>query len=340
KNMYFSEFNDLIFRPNLNNSIISLTLLQASKTDLLMALATIFEQLKAYPKRLRRTEKEAFLQEAIQLFDSWGYKTRRLEKKGKIWTSINLETKVTSPEFIILAHYDTPIMLPPWIEPFVRIFGHTRPFLLSVVLLLFFALVIYLPGKIFAITAILLGLSFLLMLLPNPKNYNDNTSGVLGLLSIAEQLKNIPKAKKRVKFVLVDNEEMILTGAEHLRDSWEEEGASFGDARILSLDCIGWGKQPVIIRNGPSYVGVELLSIFQEEKPESKLVNMGLMPLNDNYIFRDSGAVLVSYMDKAALKNSYYIKNIHSIFDKRLDLNKIKWITDNILEYMKRQDAF
>ncbi|MEL6718690.1 MAG: M28 family peptidase [Bacteroidota bacterium] len=304
-----------------------------------MALATIFEQLKAYPKRFRRAEKEAFLEAAEQLFKDWGYKTQRLEKTGKIWTSVNLETKVKSPEFIILAHYDTPTMLPPWFEPFIRIFGHTRPFVLSLILLAFFALLIYLPGKIFAIIAIVIGLSFLMILLPNPKNYNDNTSGVLGLLSLAEELKDIARAKCRVKFVLVDNEEMVLTGAEHLRDIWEEEGASFGDARILSLDCIGWGKQPVIIRNGPSYVGVELLSIFQEEKPESKLVNMGFMPLNDNYIFRDSGAVLVSYMNKASIKNSYYIKNIHSIFDKRIDLNQVKWIVDNILEYMKRQDV-
>jgi len=156
-----------------------------------MALATIFELLKAYPKRFRRTEKEAFLQAATQLLENWGYKTRQLEKQGKIWTSVNLETKVKNPEFIILAHYDTPTMLPPWFEPFIRIFGHTRPFLLSIVLLVFFALLIYLPGKVFAILAIVIGLSFLMILLPNPKNYNDNTSGVLGLLSLAEQLKDV-----------------------------------------------------------------------------------------------------------------------------------------------------
>ncbi|MEM9848169.1 MAG: M28 family peptidase [Bacteroidota bacterium] len=301
------------------------------------ALQDLYDQLKAHPKRFKRPEKEAFLNMATDLLRNWGYQTSRLETKGKIWTSVNIETKCKNPEFIIMAHYDTPTMLPPWFEIFVRIFGHTRPILMTLALLVFLFIVVIIPGKIAAIIAIVIGLSFLLFLLPNPRNLNDNTSGVLGLLYLAKRLEAFPKAQRKVKFVLVDNEEMLLTGAEHLRDQWEADSIPFEEARIIALDCIAWGSTPIIVRNGASYVGNELLRVFQEERPEAQLLNMGLLPMNDNYVFRDAGAILVAFMDKAMIKNSYYIKNIHSVFDRKLDLNKVKWITDNIFEYMGRE---
>lgn len=303
------------------------------------SLQSLFKLLKTHPKRFKRTEKELFLKEIEQLFSDWGYSYQRKEKQGKIWKSINLTTKVRDPKFIIMAHYDTPTMLPPWVEIFVRIFGHTRPVFLSLAIFLMLFLLIIIPGKIAAILAIAIGLSFLFLLIPNPKNLNDNSSGVLGLLALAQQLKDDKKAQKNVQFVLLDNEEFILTGAEHLRDIWEDEETSFEDARIISLDCIGWGSRPIIIRNGASYVGNELIDIFQEERSDAQLINMGLIPLNDNYVFRDAGAVLVAFMDEAKWKNGFYIKNIHSFFDRKIDLNNIKWIVDNLLEYMKREKA-
>lgn len=300
-------------------------------------LDQLYKTVEQHPRRFKRAEKEAFIDETNLLLEDWNYKTTRTECKSKFWTSVHLETEVEEAEFIFMAHYDTPTMLPPWIELLSRLFGQTRPLLLSLAIGLMVVVPFLLPGTIALIIGIVLSLSLLLLLVPNPKNLNDNTSGVLGLLHLAEQLKDSPSARKKVKFVLVDNEEMMLVGSTQLRDHWEGKGFDFERSRIVCLDCIGWGDVPVIIRNGVSYVGNELIDIFREEQPESQLLNLGLLPLNDNYVFRDAGAVLVSRMKKTWWKGGFYIPNIHSVFDKRLDMNQIEWVVRNLLVYLKEE---
>ncbi|NJL74811.1 MAG: hypothetical protein HC892_07010 [Saprospiraceae bacterium] len=82
-------------------------------------------------------------------------------------------------------------------------------------------------------------------------------------------------------------------------------------------------------------VADELLSIFQKDKKESQAINMGWIPLNDNYVFKEEGAVLLAYMNPTiGWKGGYYIKNIHSPLDVKTDLNKIKWMTDQVSDYI------
>jgi hypothetical protein len=297
----------------------------------------IFQSLRNHHKRLTREEKDAFLDDAQTLLEDWDYKVKRVTTAGRLRSSVHLETEVKEAECIVMAHYDTPTMMPPWIELLVRWLGHTRPLLLSLAILLVVIIPFLLPGKVFVWIALIVGLSLLIFLIPNPKNLNDNTSGVLGLLDLAQQLNAFPSAKKKVKFVLVDNEEWMLLGASQLRKQWLEAGFVFDESRIICLDCIGWGDVPVIIRNGASHVGNELIDVFQEEKPESVLLNMKALPLNDNFVFRDEGAILVSMMKKAWWSGGYFIPNIHSVFDKKLDMNTIKWVTGNLLAYLKEE---
>ncbi|MEM1328026.1 MAG: M28 family peptidase [Bacteroidota bacterium] len=302
-------------------------------------LEDTYSTLQKHHRRLKRDEKDAFLDAATLLLENWGYKVKRVATSSRLRSSVHLETEVKEAECIIMAHYDTPTMLPPWIELLVRALGHTRPLLLTVAVGLVVFIPSRLPGELFGWVTLIVGLSLLIFLIPNPKNLNDNTSGILGLLDLAQQLEAFPAAKKKVKFVLVDNEEWMLIGATQLRKKWLEEGFEFDESRIICLDCIGWGDVPVIIRNGASHVGNELIDVFQEEKPESQLINMKAMPLNDNFVFRDEGAILVSMMKKAWWKGGYYIPNIHSIFDKKLDLNAIKWVTHNLLAYLKEEQV-
>ncbi len=299
-------------------------------------LQSLFEEIKPLQKRIKRPAKDEFLALAEKRLGQWGFETQRLERKGKIFHSVNLETTNTEqPEYVIMAHYDTPTMLPFWIEPLVRVIGHTRPLMLSlamVVIILFFSI---LPGFLMGLIAFLLIASFVLFFIPNPKNYNDNTSGVLGLLYLAKRISSNKELLGKVKLVLVDNEEMILSGSSHLREDWEAMNVDFKASKIISLDCIGWGDVPVIVHNGYSPLAEELNDIFQAKDENAQVVNMGGLPLNDNYNFRDAGAVLVTFMNPTSLwKGGYYIKNIHSPLDNKMDLPKIDWVTDRVMEYL------
>ncbi len=304
-------------------------------------LQSLFDEIRPYGRRFRRNEKEQFLQFAAKNLNSWGFETELLEKQGQLFgslnwlRSVNLSTKAAAPEYIILAHYDTPTILPPWIEPLVRIIGHTRILLLNLailaILLIFGSL-----GGILGWIGVLLWASLLLMLIPNPKNYNDNTSGVLGLLYLAKQIGANSEYRNKVQFVLVDNEELFLTGADHLRDIWNERGFPYQKAAIISLDCIGWGEIPVIVRNGDSELGEELIKAFQEKEEQSKLINLGIMPINDNYIFRDIGAIVITRMNPAQWKGGYYIKNIHLPLDNKIDMNKVAWVGDQVAAYIAK----
>lgn len=294
----------------------------------------LFEDLKTMPVRLKRVQKDQFLDYAEQQLQAWGFETQRHTAKGKILTNVNLSTKVENPKFVILAHYDTPTIAPPWFEPLIRIFGHTRQLLLWLAIFSFFVLLSFLPSGISNWIWVILMLSFLTFLIPNPYNYNDNTSGVLGLLYLAKQMGG---QQSKVKFVLTDNEELGLIGAAQLKRQWRADRFDFNRLHIISLDCIGWGDQPVIVRNGASGLGNDLIDIFKAEDETSELFNLGIIPVNDNYVFRDSGSVVITMMNKTRWKGGYYIKNIHSPFDRKLDLNKIAFVADRVLDYIEKK---
>ena len=300
----------------------------------------IFDEMRKYPRIFRRSEKDTFLNWAEHFLNVCGYETKRQEKSGRLLKTKNLETSSTvQPEVIIMAHYDTPTIIPFWIEPLVRIFGHTRQLYLAAAIVVILLTFDFLPGTIIAIISWILYLSLLLLFVPNPRNFNDNSSGVIGLLYLAKQIGSNKAFKDKVKFVLVDNEELFLTGSDVLKDKWQAEKFPFQKAKIISLDCIGWGELPVIIRNGGSAeLSEELLQIFQKERKDSQIIDMGWVPLNDNYVFREEGAVLLAYMNPTIVwKGGYYIKNIHSPLDVKTDLNKVKWMTDLVSHYVTQR---
>lgn len=304
-------------------------------------LQSLFEEIKPLQKRLKRPAKDEFLALAEKRLQQWGFETVRSERQGRLFHSINLETTTSEqPEYIIMAHYDTPTMIPFWIEPLVRVIGHTRPVFLSLSLIFIILLFSLLPGIITGLIAFLLLASLLLFFVPNPKNYNDNTSGVLGLLYLAKRIGTDKNLMGKIKLVLVDNEEMILTGSSFLREHWIENGFDYKESQIISLDCIGWGTIPVIVRNGYSPLADDLEAIFKAKDENTQLVNMGGIPINDNYNFRDAGAVLVTFMNPTVLwKGGYYIKNIHSPLDNDIDLPKIDWVTDRVMEQLSAKQA-
>ena len=94
------------------------------------------------------------------------------------------------------------------------------------------------PGMGHYLFSILLWAELLLVLIgpANPSNANDNTSGVVTLLTLAGSLP--PESRKDVCFVLFDLEEAGLIGSSSYQSKHKKETAR---QLVLNLDCIGEG---------------------------------------------------------------------------------------------------
>jgi hypothetical protein len=161
-----------------------------------------------FPRRIKAPEKEAFLQMLDQELHTMGFATERIQV-GYVFNNRLLLTHCEQPSVILMAHYDTPTIMPFWIPPLYTIFGHTRQITMTVALIILILLPNILGTVISArfpsladVTAMtltlfytLLALSFISMLIPNPHNREDNTSGVIGLLALADWIKDQPSLK-------------------------------------------------------------------------------------------------------------------------------------------------
>lgn len=288
----------------------------------------IIDKIKQIPSRFSRKNKEQLLSFVESTLAEIGIKSQRQISK-KILTHVNLETCPENPEYIIMAHYDTPTILPIWFELLFKLVGHTRQLLLLIVLLGLLELADYfLTNTVLLILQFIFLFSCLSLFIPNKKNYNDNTSGVLGLLFIAKKISLDEKLKNKVKLVFIDNEENMLSGSRALKKHWNKNNLLHQDLKIISIDCIGRGKIPVIVRNSPSELADDLKTEFSKKVSNTKLINMGFSPLSDNFNFREFGAVNISFMDKTIIPGGLYIKHIHSPLDNKVNLKNINLVVD------------
>ena len=184
-----------------------------------------------FPRRFIGKQKERFLQAVEQDLQARGFATERVNFRTLGFPNRLLATRCANPAVIFLAHYDTPMMMPFWIAPVYRLFGHTRQvastlFLVLCIWLFPFLLALLPHSPFFQWIYLLLGLalaaSFIAMLFPNPSNREDNTSGVIGLLALADRVKDQPQLKERVQFVFLDNEEWGLLGSSGLKQIWRQ----------------------------------------------------------------------------------------------------------------------
>ena len=152
------------------------------------------------------------------------------------------------------AHYDTPaaslfpnIMIPRNIPLF---FAYQ---MLPVMFMLAIALSIsYLVGMVWlgneraymlTFLALYYGLYFLMFRgLSNPKNYNDNTSGVATLFEIMIGLSEDKKTS--VAFIFFDNEEKGKKGS---KAYFKDHESVMKDKLLINFDCVGNGETVVFI---------------------------------------------------------------------------------------------
>ncbi len=301
----------------------------------------LYREVDNFPKRIRRKEKNRFLDYITEKITNLGYEIK--QTKGRyIFKSVNLETENDDADIILGAHYDTPTILPFFFEYLFKIFGHTRQFFMIFGLFLLYAGFKFIASEfpdynwLFTTIKYLFWLSFITILIPNPNNRNDNTSGVVTLLAVAEKLSHYEHLKKRVKFVFFDNEELGLLGSFMQAKKWKKQQFPAKTKKFITVGCVGRGEVPVIIYHKKDTLAKNLHEIFIKKSQKARIIRLPFYPLSDNYILGSSGAVNISWMDKTVIPGGYYIRNIHSPKDKDVDYNKLEIVTNVLFELFKQ----
>jgi hypothetical protein len=291
---------------------------------------TKMEKILELQRRAFRKEKNKFLDTVEEKLTEYGYEFER-KQFGNIIKSVNLETKCENPEFIFMAHYDTGQMIPFWMGWLMKLFGHNH-LGLSIIFIYFF---FYFSRTVFIHSChfisfditlhTLIMLTLLIILIPNKNNVDDNTSGVISLLSLAKKCKE--NGIENVKFIFVDTEEMGLFGSREHKRYLEKEKLISPNCKIISIDCVGGiAKFPLIVRNSKS----DYAEIFQQEVQKvfenCKSVH-SFIPFSDNYSFRKYGALNISFVNNAIVPGGYSLPNVHSPKDVHIDLPRIEKLT-------------
>ena len=258
----------------------------------------------------------------------------RVEESGKIIKSRNIVIgDPDSAEIIFTAHYDTCARLPfpNFITPMnmlvyilyqlaITVLMFIPPFLLSVlaaaisrsVVLTELALIITLAVEV-----------WLLLCGPeNPHTANDNTSGVVTVLTLADEIFENNLFDK-CAFVLFDNEELGLFGSAGFA---QKHPGVRKDGFIVNFDCVSDGDDILFLpkegrstagRKTTDYIEKNALKILADYGKAPVITKKALSP-SDQMAFKNSIAV-------AALKKSrsgvLYMNRIHTqrdtVFDDR-----------------------
>lgn len=299
-----------------------------------------------FPSRIKASEKEAFLQMLAEELGAMGFATERIQVRSTLANRL-LVTRCEQPQVIFTAHYDTPTIMPFWIEWLFTIIGHTRQIMMTIALIIVILLPNFLvaglaarfPSPLWSLALtlfyVLLVLSLFPLLIPNPHNREDNTSGVIGLLALACWIKDQPALKDKVQFAFLDNEEWGLLGSGALKTHWDKQGHPYQDAVIINLDCISRGRVPLLIYHGKAHHARAVLPYIQKYLPETRLLNMRFVPLSDNYTFRQQGALDITFTDRTLLPGGYFVPRIHVRRDDDLSPQRLAACVLGLAEYLE-----
>ncbi|MBT7464122.1 MAG: M28 family peptidase [Bacteroidetes bacterium] len=296
-----------------------------------------------FSRRLTGKEKERFLDKIEEELQARNYESERVKVKRWGFTNRLVSTKCEKPKVIFLAHYDTPTIMPWGISSAFTLFGHTRQVLASIFLIILTltlsAIYLWLELNGFEYwAAIYLVITSILLVIPiffpNPNNAEDNTSGVIGLLALAEQIKD-ESFKEKVQFVFLDNEEWGLIGSNALKRIWQKDNHLRANTAIINLDCVSRGEVPLLVYHHNNRVAQEVLPFLQEHLPQTQMLDMKRVPLSDNYTFREKGAIDISYADPSNIPGGFYIRKIHTPGDKDFSPKKTGQLIDALTDFLK-----
>lgn len=159
----------------------------------------------------------------------------------------------------------------------------------------------------------------------NPKNFNDNTSGVCCLLSL------LAEVKSGAAFVLFDNEESNFLGSRQFYRRYRQQLKS---KLIINLDCIGCGDYAGVLHynNFSGRYASDIVGFFEDSRVFN--LRVGGYFATDAAVFEK--AVNISCFFKR--KNGYEYDNIHTAKDDEIDFDNLLRVKNAVKVYIAALD--
>ena len=300
--------------------------------------------LQNFQIRKNAQQKTAFIEHLAEIYGD----RMHVEESGKLLKSRNIV--IGNPDtasVVYAAHYDTCARLPfpNFITPknFVifllyQIFiGVTVIVPLLLVVIPFTTLLVWLDlpdGLDLILSESLLiagavGLYVLIVAGPaNPHTANDNTSGVVTVLTLADRLAD----RNDLCFVLFDNEEAGLFGS---ADFAKKHRNVRDHTLVVNFDCVSDGDWLLILASKPARLKVNYEQFCEfVRKTCASTEKMPLPATSSNAIYPSDQMNFKKYIAVAALKKTktplvgYYMDRIHTPKDTVFDDRNIALIAD------------
>lgn len=243
---------------------------------------------------------------------------------------------------ILGAHYDTCARLPfpNFITPKKPLLsiGYSLLIALPVILIMIalnvlMSLFYYDPLVNYCLT-LLVYLAFMWLILAGPANKhtaNDNTSGVITLLEIYQQM--APEAREQVCFIFFDNEEAGLLGSSYFRRKFKNAAQN---TLMINFDCVSDGDHFLlgISKKANQKYHVAIAQSF--DAPEGKTVM--LENLKKLYYPSDQAGFQLG-VSVAALNYKkpvgYYMDKIHTKHDRVFDERNIAYLAERTIRFIE-----
>ncbi len=313
------------------------------------------------PTRFNRSEKNKLLLLLREKFRELGYDSsdiKTLKHKG-VGRSHNFVVGRSDAPYIFTAHYDTPGKT-GFLLFASRFVGQTGANIVYILLMIavfalggfgaktltdyvferfagpgildFIPLIAYLIEM-----AIIILIVFVPMFVKNKTNKNDNTSGVLGLIAIAEIIAKNPGLREKCCFVFFDNEEWGLLGSAKYSSWLKGGGYDVSRSLVINLDCIGVGDKLVAAATDYKNNASKFLKQELEERGQKVIRKRSLMIyMSDHASFK--GAVMLARMKRSTL-GPLYIPNIHTRRDTECDLDLVGTLGEQLADIITSAES-
>lgn len=289
-----------------------------------------------YPIRRSETQKKAFREYVASACADVREETTLDGKNCNIIIGDPTRAKIT-----LTAHYDTP---PRSIFPNIMIpKNKALYFTVQMLFVLIIVAVAMIPAILVAEMAedrrlsmpifliIYYGVYFLGMrTFDNPYNYNDNTSGVALVLTLAKKY----GASDKVAFILFDNEEKGMKGS---KAYFKDHKDAMAERLIINFDCIGNGNNIILIANKALSDGNDLEKL-KDAFPTSDAFTMHACTHKEGNANSDHKSFprgIACVATRCTPHGLLYTPNIHTPRDRVVCEENIEYIEGGILAYLE-----
>ncbi|MDR0855364.1 MAG: M28 family peptidase [Christensenellaceae bacterium] len=172
----------------------------------------------------------------------------------------------------------------------------------------------------------------------NKFNFNDNTSGCITLLAVADEIaKNSAELKDSVCFVFFDGEETGFHGSKRFHKKLKSSlpPDEYKKKTLLNFDCVG-GRDPdfhlYVSRDDGKAVAEQIKALASEAVT---IVKSPLLP-TDSQAFKDIAAVTFIRTHKVLIRPLTKLDGAHTKKDNTISPAKIASVTAAALGYIKK----